>query len=100
MKNVKLIDALPTISGVIAIVGALTATNVGVWAETNLSPMMLYWGGGFSLVSGLISVVNAMRSRKFGGIHIVNIGWVVFSILFFIWTAIVFYGFRNHPWTF
>jgi hypothetical protein len=90
MKNVKLIDALPSLFGVIAMVGALSQ---GLWSETNLGPIMLFGGGAIALITGLVSIINASVRHTFSKIHVLNILWVLLMglCLYFI------YFYLNHP---
>jgi hypothetical protein len=80
MKNAKLIDLLPTLFGLIAIMGAF---NQGLWSDTNLGPMMLYGGGAVALITSLISIVNAKRRKhSLSKIHILSIFWLLLAALY------------------
>jgi hypothetical protein len=90
MKNVRLIDALPTVFGIIAVIGLVMETslspNTTTGPLTALGPMLLFAGGAISLATGLASVVNAMMRHSFGKVHVLNIGWVLLPGIFFIWS--------------
>jgi hypothetical protein len=84
MKDVKLLDILPSIFGLIAVAGALTP---GLWGDVGLGPMMLYGSGIVTFVTALTSF--AARDRKFQTMHYVNAAWLVLILLFLTWTMIV-----------
>jgi hypothetical protein len=75
-------DALPTLFGVIAIVGLLSWSHSGYWAETGLSPILLFGGVTSALIASLFSVINAKRGHKFSKIHTLNLFWALLSGLY------------------
>jgi hypothetical protein len=90
-KTIKLIDVLPTVFGFIAIVGLLSWTPSGYWAETGLSPIMFLAGGAATLITGLASVINAISDHTFTKIHALNIVWALSSALYFCFLVLVYF---------
>jgi cyanate permease len=81
MKNTKIIDILPTLFGVIGGIGAIFASS-----SNSLATIMLYGGGGATLVTAFVSVMRARSARKASKIHAINAGWIALSILYFLWS--------------
>jgi hypothetical protein len=91
-KNVKFVDAIPTIFGLISIAGAVTWSVIpraSDWTYTNFSPMMLYGGGAIALVAAIISVATAIQQSKLSKIHYFNMLWIILPGLFLAWTLLV-----------
>jgi hypothetical protein len=93
MKHVKLVDALPTLFGVIALVGFVIFTMFNPSAhpgpEGTLGPMLLFGSGAISLITGIASVVIAARNKTLSKAQTVNIGWVLLIGAFFAWIVAV-----------
>jgi hypothetical protein len=84
MKNIKLLDILPSIFGLIAVAGAVIP---GLWGDVGLGPMMLYGGLVVTFVTALMSF--AARDRKFQAVHYLNAAWLVLLLLFLGWMTVV-----------
>ncbi|SRR6266511_2679602 len=84
--STNLIDVLPTLFGLIAIVGAL---NRGLWGEINLGPMMLFGGGAAALATGVMSIATARAKNSFNWVHALNVVWVAIPALFGLWTLLL-----------
>jgi hypothetical protein len=76
MKNVKLIDALPALFGMIALAGFVTVKHGNIF----IGFYMLFIGAVLSLLTGVISVVFARQKRRFGRVHTLNTGIVLLLI--------------------
>jgi hypothetical protein len=86
MKKRKLFDWVPTIFGVIAILGAIISSgqpNTGYWSLANIGLVVLYGGAVLSLVSGLATMVTARKRRSLSIAQWVNVFWVILVLLFF-----------------
>jgi hypothetical protein len=92
MKNIKLIDVLPTVFGLLAIAG------LGVTMQHIVSPgpgLLMVLGGGIgSLITGLLSVLIAKFQHSSSSIHALNIVWVVAVVGFFGLMVSGFYSLR------
>jgi hypothetical protein len=103
MKKMKLLDILPTIFGLIAILGLASWTlipSISYWSYSNLSPMMLYGGAALALVTGLISVALAALRRSFTAVHVLNIVWLLAAGIFFVLFLMAALAWSNVHWTF
>jgi hypothetical protein len=93
MKNVRLIDALPTVFGVIALVGyavfRVFNPNSNPGPAGTLGPMLLIGGGVAALLTALLSVVTAIMKNKFQRVHYVNLLWIALPGLFFAWVGYI-----------
>jgi hypothetical protein len=85
MKNFKLIDIVPSIFGVAAMVGLITTMRHLVNPRGGL--LLLLGNGLACLVTALISVIMAKLRHSFTSIHVVNLivvlivaGFLVFMI--------------------
>jgi hypothetical protein len=81
MKNVKLIDALPTLFGIFALVGFLMfapfhpGTRNG--PEGTLGPMLLYGAGVVAFITGVASIIRTSRKSSFIDLRLLNLVWVL-----------------------
>ena len=99
MKEVKIIDGLPTLFAVIAIIGLLTSTanNHSPGPELRTGQLLVVGGGLLTLFTALVSLLGLTRrkspARK---VVVLNTFWALAVIGTFVWTLFqLFQGF-NH----
>jgi hypothetical protein len=86
MKKTELIDVLPTVFVMVALIGAL---NNDLWSESSIGPIMFYGGGALAFLVSVAGIVKAKHGQKLQGIRILNLAWILFAILFFAWFLVV-----------
>jgi hypothetical protein len=103
MRTTKLIDALPSLFGALAIVGLVTAAyhllDTSLLFGVTIGTVILYGGGALTLIVGLISLIQAMTSHQLNKIHYLNIGWIILPGLYFLLlVALLFTYYFVPPW--
>ena len=89
MKDIKLVDTLPSVFGVVALIGffithPFTPGEVlGPWGT--LGPMLLYGAGLIALITGVVSLLGSTRNKSSVSLRWVNGAWVLAIGLFFAW---------------
>jgi hypothetical protein len=81
VKNIKLIDALPSLFGAIAIMGILVSTAV---RGNALGFLALLGGAVAALGTSVVSVFGAKRTHTTRVIYILNVAWLVVTGLFLV----------------
>jgi len=98
MKDVKLLDAMPTAFGFFMLTGLLFVVffnpNTDAGPLGTLGPMMLYGGGLVLLVTALLSVALTKPPRALRGVYLLNLSWLVLVALLFASAILVATTFR------
>ena len=93
MKKIPLIDALPTVFGLIAIVGMTWWISSGSRVEIGPGSVIVP-AGLATLTTALASVVNAATEHTLGRVHALNTFWFLASASYF---CFVVFNYLAHP---